>query len=73
MNKILLNDITDLVNTTDYGNTFDEKTILITGANGLIAKYLALYLLMYNKLKNTNIKVLALVRNKNKLTDFEDF
>ena len=73
MNKILLNDITDLINTTDYGNTFDEKTILVTGANGLIAKYLTLYLLMYNKLKNTNIKVLALVRNKNKLTDFEDF
>ena len=63
MKKIIENDLLELIKRNDCGNFLNNKRILITGANGLIANYLTLYLLMYNKIKNTNIKVVALIRN----------
>ncbi len=66
MNKRLSNDIEELISYNNLGDMLDGKTILITGANGLIARNLTLYLLMYNKIKKTNIHVLALIRNRDK-------
>lgn len=43
-----------------------NKTILITGATGLIGSQLVNSLLCMNRIKNANIKVLALVRNMHK-------
>ena len=65
MNLILKNDILELINLNTCGDFLDNKTILITGANGLIAKYFTLYCLMYNKIKHTNIHVIALIRKNN--------
>lgn len=42
------------------------KSVLITGATGLLGKQLCLYLLYLNEKNNANIKVLALVRNLEK-------
>ena len=43
-----------------------NKTVLITGANGFIAYYLTLSMLIRNDLYGDNITVLALVRNRSK-------
>ncbi len=50
-----------------------NKSILITGANGMLASYY-MYLLMYlNDCKNANIKIFALVRNEKKLEELTQF
>ncbi len=43
-----------------------NSTVLITGASGLIGAQLVRALACCNRLKNINIKILAMVRNKNK-------
>ncbi len=43
-----------------------NKTILITGANGLIASYYTYTLMYLNDTKKLNIKIILLVRNKEK-------
>ena len=47
-------------------NFFKNSTILVTGATGLIGSQIVLSLLCANEQLNTNIKILALVRNKEK-------
>lgn len=47
-------------------NFFKDSTILVTGATGLIGSQIVLSLLCANEQLNTNIKILALVRNKEK-------
>lgn len=66
MNKIVSSDMTGLIETCPYIDEFRDKTILITGATGLIARNLTYFFLELNKQKNTNVKVLALVRNLEK-------
>lgn len=63
MNKIIKEDIDRIINRFPYEDYLANKTILITGASGLIAKYLTYFFLVLNAKKNTNIKILALVRN----------
>lgn len=46
-----------------------DKTILITGANGFIAYYIVLSLLIRNDMYHDNIKVLGLVRNIEKASE----
>lgn len=77
MNEIIKSDIKELV---EYGKGiwqyFENKTILLTGASGLIPYYfLATFMELNNSvLKGKGCHVLALVRNidkaKNKLSDF---
>lgn len=63
--------------TADNNIAFDklaDKTVLITGANGMLAYYCACVLMYLNKEKNMNIKVIALVRNEQRaLTKFGCF
>lgn len=74
MNKIVKQDIENLIFDISDINELSNKTILITGATGLIAKYLTYFFLELNHSKNTNIKVLALVRNIDKAKkSFDDF
>lgn len=52
-------------------NKSEKKTILISGANGFIPSYIIEYLLYLNDLKKTKIKIIGIVRNKQKaLTKF---
>lgn len=66
MNEILDEDLKYLCDTFKYQNELKNKTILVTGATGLIAKYFCYFLLALNKKYNLNIKVVALVRNLEK-------
>ena len=43
-----------------------DKTILITGASGMIGSYFVYLFLKLNEMYNTNIKIKALVKNKEK-------
>lgn len=74
MNKIIEKDTKRLIESCKYIKELKNKTILVTGATGLIAKNLVYFLLELNKNKKTNIKVLALVRNLEKANSvFEDY
>ena len=45
----------------------NNKTVLITGASGMIGSYICYTLLKMNQLFNSNIKIIAAVRNPEKL------
>lgn len=48
---------------------FKNSTILVTGATGLIGEQIVKSILLTNEEKNTNMKILALARNKKKIID----
>lgn len=62
--KSIYSDIEEIIKTDVDWNRFDGKTVLITGAGGFIGYYLVLTFLARNDVYNNNIKVLALVRNR---------
>ncbi len=51
-------------------NKFKNKTILVTGASGMIGSYIIYTILKLNELYETNTKIKALVRNINKLDTY---
>ena len=64
-NRIVQEDLESIYKQSLPWNELNDKVVLITGANGMIATYLA-YLLMYLNIKcNMNIQVIALSRNRN--------
>jgi len=75
MNKIIESDIKNILLSTLIDWTrFKDKTVLITGANGMLPAYLVFTFLYLNKVKGWEIKVIALVRNKEKAYEkFKDF
>ena len=48
----------------------ENKTLMITGASGLIGRCLIDTLMMANKLKGLNVRVVAVARNEERLKDF---
>lgn len=67
MNKIIEEDLAEISNEKLDWDSLSGKTILITGANGIIASFLIetlIFLIKSNKIRNT--KIIALVRNKEK-------
>lgn len=66
MNKILKEDLEMIVNADLPFEKFKNKTVLITGASGMIGSYLARSFLKLNE-RNYNITLIALVRNLDKL------
>lgn len=74
MNKIIEYDMDEILNSCTLIDEFKDKTILITGATGLIARNLTYFFLRMNEKYNTNTKVLALVRNLDKAKKaFKDY
>jgi len=73
-NEILLSDMQDLYGRNLSYTDIKNKTVLVTGAGGMLAAY-AVYFFMYlNETENLNIKVIALVRNKDKAMEkFSEF
>lgn len=65
-NKIVEDDILDIINSDLDWNKLSNKKVLITGANGFLGKYLVATLLKLNEIKNSNISVIATVRKNNK-------
>lgn len=57
----------DLESIAEKSECLKNCTILVTGATGLIGSQIVKSLLCKNRLKNSNIKVVAFVRNKEKV------
>lgn len=66
LNRVVQEDISEIIKTCDYETKLQNKSILITGSNGLIATYLIILLLEINECYDTNIKVYALTRSVEK-------
>ena len=67
MNKIIKEDISRIIDIFDDWQRFQNKTILISGANGFLPAYLVETFLALDRSYNTS--VIALVRNKQKAED----
>lgn len=76
MNRILEKNMEFLCAKFKYQDELRDKTILITGATGLLAKNFTMFLVSLNRKYNLNINILALVRNiekaKEQFADFEN-
>lgn len=75
MNKVILNDIKEIISSPiiDW-NRFDKKTVLITGANGMLPSYMVYTLMSLKEQNRLDVKVIAQVRNKNKAEEiFKDY
>lgn len=66
LNKIVQEDIEYIVNHSLDWNALSNSTILISGASGFLPAYIVETLLYLNEKQNKNIKIIALVRNKEK-------
>lgn len=64
MNRIIIEDIAEIVSETLPFEKLFGKTVLISGANGYVPAYFVHTFLALNNSKNANIKVLALCRNE---------
>lgn len=73
-NKIVRDDMNEITDRDIPWEKLKDKTVLITGANGMLATYF-IYVLMYlNETKKFNTNVIALVRNEEKSRKiFKDF
>lgn len=67
MNPIIENDINEiLINPLIDWNRFTNKTILVTGANGMLPSYVVDTLMLLKERRGTNLNVIAQVRNREK-------
>ena len=66
MNPVLKQDMDDIYSRRTDWNAFADKTVLLTGAYGMLASYLVYFLFYLKKEKKTNVKLMAVVRNKEK-------
>lgn len=64
MNRIIAEDVEEIVSGTIPFEKLFGKTILISGANGYVPAYFVHTFLALNDRKNANITVLALCRNE---------
>ena len=74
-NEIVQNDIKEILGD---GNISWEKlknsSVLITGATGMLARYITYLFIYMNERMNYNIKIYILVRNKEKaIGDFGEY
>lgn len=66
MNRIIKEDIHQILKLDANWEKLKNKTVLITGATGMIGQYIVFTLLELNNLYNYNINIFALCRNKEK-------
>ena len=66
-NSIVQNDMKELADQSDIPvNLLQNKKILITGANGMLATYLIYFFMYLNEKKHLDIEIFAVSRNKKK-------
>jgi hypothetical protein len=65
-NKAYAKDLKETLDFFDAWSSFEEKSFLIAGANGLIVSFLIDCLMYRNQTNEKKIKVYALCRNKEK-------
>ena len=66
LHAVILEDLEHIVSQPVSWDKLQGKTVLVTGASGMIASYLVFTLLYLNDTRHLNILVLALVRNGEK-------
>lgn len=67
MNKVLMEDIQFIVEEPIHWEKLKDKTVMITGASGMVGTYLMRVLLKLNEVKDYNIHVVGVVRNIKKV------
>lgn len=67
MNKILEQDIQMILEQDMKWEKLKNKSVLITGASGMVGSYMLRVLAMLNDVKGYGIRIIAMVRNANKL------
>lgn len=73
-NDIILDDMQYIYDRDIDFSLLDNKTILITGAYGMLSSYIVIYLMYLNKVHSFNIRVLAQGRNRDKaFSRFSEF
>ena len=65
-NKIVQEDLRQIAEENLDWHLFDDKTILVTGATGMLATYISFFLLYLKEEKGIDLKLLALCRTKSK-------
>ena len=73
-NKDYLNDLNNYskIGFINY-NKLKNKTILITGATGLIGRYFVDLIMLLNKKRNLNIKIIAICRNTDTAREYFNY
>ncbi len=66
LDRIIQDDMENLINESYIDSIKNESKIMITGCNGMIATYLLYFFCYLNDKKNKNIKIYALTRNLEK-------
>ena len=66
MNNVLTQEFEKIYNLIDFGK-LKNKSLIVTGANGLIGSYIIYLLVFLNRNYNANIQIYALSRNKTRL------
>lgn len=64
--KILFSDLEEIYKSDIDWERFRDKTVLISGAYGMLASYVTYMLIYLNEYKSINVKILALVRSEDK-------
>ena len=65
-NPVIESDMVEIDSFIDGYSSFKDKNILVSGASGMIASYLVAYFIWLNEVKNANIQIFAIIRNKHK-------
>ena len=71
--KIVNKDTEDIINQCTpelLVEKLKNKTVLVTGASGMVGSYFIYTFLKLNELYRTNIKTIAVVRNESKLDEY---
>lgn len=68
-NIVMQEDIEDVVHTFPFADRLQGKCVLVTGATGLIGAQMVRTLACMNRLKGTQMRILAFVRNGKKASD----
>ena len=63
-------EIIDYCTSSELLNTFKDKTVLVTGASGMIGSYFVYTLLKLNELYSANVHIKAFIRNPKKLDEY---
>ena len=69
MNRIISEDIERIIAEDINWDRLKGKTILLTGASGMLGSYIMSTFVVLNKTKGYNMKLYGLMRNPNKLSE----
>lgn len=67
MNRILDEDMLDIIEQSVNWNKLENKTVMVTGASGMVGSYFVRTLLKLNEVRHMNIHVICVARNIKKI------